>query len=178
MNTINYKGITNVQGLIAYIGNNSTWSTATIRNVITALGFHSNGGLESLMGLSTYLADCAKHGADSGFPGFTYYYDTLPFFCHNRQDIVKNLELMAEELGVDLIGMVQRFCVFRCERYPTVAEVNKALWDVAILKEDLASLYNAFTWFALDEISRVWFRYLEDNPRPIVSREPVSGYCP
>jgi hypothetical protein len=55
MNYINHKEIVNVQGLIAYIGSNSNWSTATIRNVITALGFRSNGGLGSLKGLSGYL---------------------------------------------------------------------------------------------------------------------------
>jgi hypothetical protein len=164
MNFIGRKRITNVQGLIAYIGNNSAWSTVTIRNVITALGFHSNGGLEILKGLSGYLADCAKHGADGGFPGFIYYCDTLAFFRSNRQDIVKNLELMAEELGEDIIGMVQGFGVFRYEMLPTPAEVGRALWGTGALKDDLTGLYNVFAWFALEEISRVWFRYLEDNP--------------
>jgi hypothetical protein len=164
MDFIGHKKITNVQGLMAYIGNNSAWSTVTIRNVITALGYRSNGGLESLKGLSGSLADCAKHGADGGFPGFIYYCDTLSFFRRNRQDIVKNLELTAEELGEDIISMVQGFGVFRYETPPTPAEVGRALWGAGTLKDDLTSLYNVFAWFALEEISRVWFRYLEDNP--------------
>jgi hypothetical protein len=164
MNCITRKGIVNVQGLIAYIGNNSEWSTVTIRNVINALGFRSNGGLESLKGLSTNLADCSKHGADGGFPGFIYYCDTLSFFRRNRQDIVKNLELTAKELGEDIIGMVQGFGVFRYETPPSVNDIGRALWDTGTLKENLTSLYNVFAWFALEEISRVWFRYLEDNP--------------
>jgi hypothetical protein len=164
MDFIGHKRITNIQGLIAYIGNNSAWSTATIRNVITSLGFRSNGGLESLKGLSGYLADCAKHGADGGFPGFIYYCDTLPFFRRNRQDIVKNLEFTAEELGEDIIGMVQGFGVFRYDTPPSPANVGRALWGTGSLKDNLASLYNVFSWFALEEISRVWFRYLEDNP--------------
>jgi hypothetical protein len=127
MNYITRKGIVNVQGLIAYIGNNSEWSTVTIRNVITALGFRSNGGLESLKSLSGYLADCAKHGADGGFPGFIYYCDTLSFFRRNRQDIVKNMELTAKELGEDVVGMVQGFSVFRYETPPTPAEVGREL---------------------------------------------------
>ena len=62
--------INNVQGLIAYVKNNSSWSAATIRNVITALGYNPNGGRESLVGLSGNLEDCAKYGADGGFCGF------------------------------------------------------------------------------------------------------------
>jgi hypothetical protein len=164
MNYINRKEIVNVQGLITHIGSNSNWSTVTIRNVITALEFRTNGGLESLKGLSGYLADCAKHGADGGFPGFIYYCDTLAFFRKNRQDIVKNLELTAKELGEDIIGMVRGFGVFRYETPPSPAEVGRALWGAGTLKDDLTSLYNVFSWFALEEISRVWFRYLEDNP--------------
>jgi hypothetical protein len=164
MDLIGHKNITNVQGLIAYIGNNSAWSSSTIRNVITALGYRSNGGLESLKGLSGYLADCTKHGADGGFPGFTYYCDTLSFFQRNRQDIVKNLELTAEELGEDIISMVQGFGIFRYETPPPAIDIGRALWNTGALKDDLTSLYNVFAWFALEEISRVWFRYLEDNP--------------
>jgi hypothetical protein len=156
--------IKNIQGLISYVAENSAWQTDTIHHVITALGYRSNGGMESLKNLSANLADCAKHGADSGFPGFIYYCDTLAFFRRNRQDIVKNMELMAKELGEDIIGMVQGFGVFRYEMPPSPAEVGRALWGAGTLKDDLTGLYNVFSWFALEEISRVWFRYLEDNP--------------
>jgi ABC-type enterochelin transport system substrate-binding protein len=63
--------IKNIQGLISYVAENSAWQTDTIHHVITALGYRSTGGLESLKNLSANLADCAKHGADGGFPGFT-----------------------------------------------------------------------------------------------------------
>ena len=80
-----------IQGLISYVTENSAWQAATVRHVITALGCRSSGGFESLKCLSANLADCAKHGADGGFPGFTYYSDTLSFFRCNRKDIVKNM---------------------------------------------------------------------------------------
>jgi hypothetical protein len=160
--------IKDIQGLITYVEENSAWQTDTIHHVITALGYRSNGGLESLKNLSATLADCAKHGADGGFPGFTYYSDTLAFFRHNRQDIARNLELMAEELGDGIISMIQRFGVFRHETPPTPASIGKALWGTGKLKDDLTSLYNVFAWFCLEEISHVWYRYLEDNPRPIM----------
>jgi hypothetical protein len=47
-----------------------------------------------------------KHGVGGGFPGFMYYSDTLSFFRYNRQNIVKNMELLVEELGEDSISMV------------------------------------------------------------------------
>jgi hypothetical protein len=156
--------INNIQGFITYIAENSAWQTGTITHVVTALGYRSTGGLESLKSLSANLADCAKHGADGGFPGFTYYSDTLTFFRCNRQDIVKNLELTAEEIGEDIIGMVQGFDVFRYGTPPTAASIGRALWDTGKLKDDLTSLYNVFAWFCLEEISHVWYRYLEDNP--------------
>ncbi|MDR2785631.1 MAG: hypothetical protein LBB83_06925 [Treponema sp.] len=164
MNYIGHKRITNVQGLIAYIGNNSEWSTASIRNVITALGFRSNGGLESLKGLSGYLADSAKHGADSGFPGFTYYSDTIRFFKQNRKDIVINIGHTAAETGTDIIKLVQSFGIFRCSTPPASWEVGKALCDSTHIHDELTTLYNVFAWYALEEISHIWYRYLEDNP--------------
>jgi hypothetical protein len=156
--------IKNIQGLISYVVENSAWQMATVHHVITALGYRNTGGLESLKILSANLADCAKHGADGGFPGFIYYSDTLTFFRRNRQDIVNNLELTAGEMGEDIISMVQHFGVFRYETPPTAADIGKALWGTGALKDDLTSLYNVFAWFCLEEISHVWYRYLEDNP--------------
>jgi hypothetical protein len=156
--------IATVQGLITYVKNNSPWSAATIRNVIAALGHTPNGGRESLVELSGNLADCAKHGADGGFPGFIYYNETVAFFLHNRKDIVKNLEITANGLGEDLIKMVQNFGVFRYSTPPTSGEIGKALWDTGKVQDSLTPLYNVFAWFCLEEISHVWYRHLEDNP--------------
>jgi hypothetical protein len=155
------SNISNVQGLVRYISDNSHWSDVTIRNVITALGYRSNGGIEGLKRLSENLADCAKHGADIGFPGFTYYCDTLTFFRRNRLDIIKNLECMA---GENIIGMVQRFGVFQYDTPPSAGDIGRALRDMGKLQDDLTGLYNVFAWFCLKEVSHVWYRYLEDNP--------------
>jgi hypothetical protein len=158
------SSISNIQSLIAYIADNSPWSALTVRNTITTLGYSTNGGLESLKSLSANLADCAKHGADGGFPGFTCYSDTLAFFQRNRKDIVKNLELTAEESGEDIISMVQHFGIFRYDTPPSSSNIGKALWGTGKLQDDLTSLYNVFAWFCLEEISHVWYRYLENNP--------------
>jgi hypothetical protein len=80
---------------------------ATIRNVITALGYNPNAGWKSLVELSGNLADCAKHGADGGFLSFICHRETIAFFLRNRKDIVKNLEISVQELGED-IGLVRQ----------------------------------------------------------------------
>jgi hypothetical protein len=169
------KKITTIQGLITHIKNNSSWSAATIRNVITALGHNPNGGRESLVELSGILADCVKHGADGGFPGFTYYRETLQFFRQNRGDIVNNIARAAAETGEDVIKMVQNFGVFRYSPPPGSGEVSRPLWASARLHDDLTTLYNVFARYALEEVSHIWYRYLEDNPRPIHAPEPVRA---
>jgi hypothetical protein len=156
--------IKNIQGFIAYIRENSTWQISTICNVIQALGYNTQGGTESLKELSSQLVTCAKHGADGGFPGFIYYSDTIRFFKQNCKDIINNIGHTAAETGTDIIKLVQSFGVFRYSTPPASGEVGKALWDSAHIHDDLTTLYNVFAWYALEEISRIWYRYLEDNP--------------
>jgi hypothetical protein len=110
------------------------------------------------------LVTCVKHGADSGFPGFTYCSDTIRFFKHNRKDIINDIKHTAAETGTDIIKLVQSFGVFRYATPPTPGEVGRALWDSTHLYDDLTALYNVFAWYALEEISHIWYRYLEDNP--------------
>ncbi|GHU51829.1 hypothetical protein FACS189496_0930 [Bacilli bacterium] len=159
------QSITTIQSLINYIKNNSSWSAATIQNVVTSLGYNpKDQRLENFRELSGNLADCSKHGADGGFSGFCYHSETIAFFIHNRRDIIKNMELLAGELGEDIIKMVQSFGVFRHTMPPTAGEVGKALWDTGKVQENLTELYNVFSWFCLEEVSHVWYRCLEDNP--------------
>jgi hypothetical protein len=156
--------INTISGFIACVKENSSWQTATIRNVIQTLGYNTQGGIESLKDLSSQLVTCAKHGADGGFPGFTYYLDTIHFFKQNRKDIVTNIGQTAAEMGMDIIKLVQSFGVFRYSTPPTSGEVGKALWDSAHIHDELTMLYNVFAWYALEEISNIWYRYLGDNP--------------
>jgi hypothetical protein len=156
--------INTIHGLIAYIKKHSAWQTATIRSVIQALGYNVQGRTESLKELSSQLVDCAKQGADSGFPGFTYYTDTIWFFRHNRKDIVNNIIGTAADIGEDVIKMIQNFGIFRYSTPPGSDEVGRALWASAHLHHDLTTLYNVFAWYTLEEISNIWYRYLEENP--------------
>jgi hypothetical protein len=158
-------GINTIQGLITLVKKTSTWTEATIQNVIVSLGYDlEDNRPESLKEVSGNLADCAKYGADIGFTGFISYSDTIEFYFHNREDIIKNLGSLAEEIGEDILIMVQSFGIFRCSAPPTIDEVGKALWDTSKEDENVTELYYVFSWFCLEDISHIWYRYLEDNP--------------
>jgi len=157
--------ISTIRGLQRYIKRYSSFSSRTINSVILALGFHpSCSTLDDLKELSTQFENCAEHGADIGISGFIYYHETIAFFKKHRQDIVNHMEQTAAEMGTDIISMVQGFGVFRNGGKPTPSEVGRALWDNGKQWDELTTLYNVFAWYALEEISRTWYRYLEENP--------------
>jgi hypothetical protein len=156
--------ITTIQGLVGYLTNNSSFTDKTIHAVIIALGYHtSHSTKKDFMELSRELKEISEHGADCGWSGFTYYSDTIAFYKKHRQDIVSHMEQTAAEMGTDIISMVQSFGVYRNTEKPTPSEVGRALWNNKI-EGGLTTLYNVFSWYALEEVARTWYRYLEDNP--------------
>jgi hypothetical protein len=155
--------ITKIEQLRNYILENSSFTETTVNNVIKALGFPLKGSGQNFEELSTQLENCAEHGADCGICGFIYYSETIPFFKANRTDIVNHMETTAAECGMDIIAMVQGFGVFRNSDKPTAGEVGKALWDSGKSYNEFTTLYNVFAWYALEEVSRTWYRYIEDN---------------
>jgi hypothetical protein len=157
--------IYNIRGMKNYLNNFSGFNDDTICNVIKALGFDPiHNTQDDFRELSTQFVDCAEYGADIGISGFIYYKETVSFFKENRYDIIRQMEQIAAELGTDIISMVQGFGVFRDSDKPTPSEVGKALWDSSQGWPELYHLYNVFAWYTLEEISRTWYRYLEDNP--------------
>jgi hypothetical protein len=156
--------ISTIKGLQRYIKRYSNFSGRTINSVIFALGVHpSRGTLDDLKELAAQFENCAEHGADIGISGFIYYHETIAFFKKHRQDIVAHMEQTAAELGTDIISMVQGFGVFRNSDKPGPSEVGRALWG-GKKQEELTTLYNVFAWYALEEVSRTWYRYLEEHP--------------
>jgi hypothetical protein len=156
--------ITTIRGLESHLNNYSGFTDDTIRNVIEALGFDPvHATSEEVKELSTQFENCAEHGANIGITGFIYYSETIPFYMANRQDIVKHMEQTAAEMGTDIISMVQCFGIFRHGGKPAPSEVCRALWD-SNKHQELTTIYNVFAWYALEEIARTWYRYLEDNP--------------
>jgi len=147
-----------------YVSLNSSFPEKTVNNVIQALGYPLRGSGETFRELSAELVNCAENGANIGISGFIYYCETIYFFRKNRAAIASHIERTAEELGTDIFEMVQSFGVFRNSEKPTPAEIGKALWDKSKTYPELTTLYNVFSWYALEEVSRAWYRYLEENP--------------
>jgi hypothetical protein len=155
--------ITNIEQLRKYIVKNSHFKETTVNNVILALGFPLRGSGQLFEDLTAQLKKCALFGADFGISGFINKGDNINFFLANRADIVNNMETTAADCGMDIISMVQEFGIFRNSKKPTPREVGKALWDGSKLHSELRDLYNVFAWYALEEISRTWYRYIEEN---------------
>ena len=53
------------------------------------------------------LPEIAKHGAEAGWPGFTYYSDTTKFTTDNRDLIIDEMISAAENLGETPLEMLK-----------------------------------------------------------------------
>ena len=155
--------VTNIQALRNFIYKNSGFQKKTINNVIKALGFPLQGSGNVFNELSIKFENCAEHGANFRFNGFSLYKETIAFFRSYRQDIISHMEQTAADCGMDIISMVQNFGIFKNKVKPTPSEIGKALWDSKKYQK-LTNLYNVFAWYALEEIAHTWYRHLEENP--------------
>lgn len=113
------------------------------------------------------LEDIARHGADAGYPGLTYYSDTVAFFKANRAEIVERVNRMADELGETPAEMVAGFqCLAgRSLRGRPEHEQRKQLaeWLQAVYVclgggrlegHNVELVANALAWFAAEEVAR------------------------
>ena len=112
------------------------------------------GGGRDAIGLAR---DAANHGADGGFPGFTYSVDCRAFYRRNKKEINKAMSEMADDCGLGgLFDMVRGFGTFRHdESKPTDEEIGSVMYGDGSDAGDMASrLYDVFAWFALEEVGR------------------------
>ena len=109
------------------------------------------------------LIDVNNHGAMGGFPSFTYYSDTVPFFEKHRKDILAVLEQDSDSFGEEPAQIVFGFnClnlkeVDREEQRAYRSAINRLLygnrkvgWD----RQEEIMVANALSWFALEEVAR------------------------
>lgn len=98
-----------------------------------------------------YLADIALHGAANGYPGITYYTDTVAFFRRHRKQIVALVESEADSFGVPAIEMVRGF---RCLSDPPESAIARCLYGGRITDDnDITHVANALTWFACETVA-------------------------
>lgn len=100
------------------------------------------------------LEDVARHGADGGWSGFTYYSDTCAFYKAHKADILKLAEEMASDLGEDMLNMISHFRSLSNNNKPDYSqtEIAEALYSGRGECADM--IRNAMAWFALEEIAR------------------------
>ena len=101
------------------------------------------------------LTDVAKHGADAGWSGFTYYSETCAFFKAHKADILEMAKQMADDIGDG--GMIQLVRGFRClgnNGKPDYSEDEIAESIYSGRGESSDVIRNAMAWFALEEVAR------------------------
>lgn len=81
------------------------------------------------------IRDAGIHGADAGWPGFTYTADAVEFYCENKEAIWELLNEEADSLGMTVLEMIASF--------------NRK--DMA---DTPAGFENLLAWFALEEVGR------------------------
>lgn len=94
-----------------------------------------------------------EHGIAGGYGNFIYYHDTIKFWRANRQQITSLLEQEAEQFGTDVLSMINGFGCLR-GKYE-LSEIGRCLYGNYSENND-CSIYNAFAWFAAEEVVR-WF---------------------
>jgi len=155
-----------ITGLRRYLKENSGFSGKTINSVIFALGFHALHCTQNEIDeLTKIFLRCSEYGAHNDNTGFFYFDETISFFKKNRVDIVTQMENTAEEIGTDIISMVQNFTIFCNKEKPTVSQVGRALWDRSKTYNELTELYNVFALYTLEVISNTWAKYIEENQK-------------
>lgn len=106
------------------------------------------GGMEN-------ISDINRHGIDGGFSGFIYYSDTHKFAMRNRDQIVELLYDMADQIGVNVEGMVSNFGVFR--NSPMDADEKRDLFRyLGGGKPEGRTITNLMAWFAAEEVCRMF----------------------
>lgn len=102
--------------------------------------------------LEDYAQDIASHGADAGFPGFTYYSDTVSFYKANKTLIIEAAREMATELGA---GTISEFVAsFNCLRDYTPTEIEAFFIYDDEDGDNYTYIVNALSWFAMEESAR------------------------
>lgn len=108
-----------------------------------------------IIGGKDALRDVYNHGADAGFPGFTYHVDTVAFYRKHRESINKMAHEMAEDIGEHTLDMVKSFrCLNNDYSTEEIAQVMFGKWQE---KDEYTIIANALAWFALEEVAREIF---------------------
>jgi hypothetical protein len=94
--------------------------------------------------LAESLRDISGHGADTGWPGFTYTSDCVAFYEENKEAIWSLLHEMANDMGL-----------------PNPAALIATFNRVDMI-EDADTFANLLAWFAVEEVAH-WYTNQHDS---------------
>jgi hypothetical protein len=114
------------------------------------------GGFEEFV---TAAPAVTNHGIDGGFGGWIYYADTLKFYNRNRTAIIEMAIDQAEEIGIDMLEMIQGFGVFRNDPI-SKRDIAKALYGK---NDDATTVQNVMAWYVAEEVARLYCDLNEEN---------------
>jgi hypothetical protein len=94
--------------------------------------------------------DVTKYGMAGGFSGFIYYDETIAFWKRNRQQITALLEETNNSIGEN-----KTICEFVAsfnglQTLEDKNDIAKAIYGK--FNDEYTQIYNALTWFAVEEI--------------------------
>ena len=112
-----------------------------------------SGGWESF---KERAKDISSNGAVGGFPGWIYYSETVKFFKNNRKLILELADQVAN--GFDL-GTLDLISSFKSLESTSVDDIAKALY--AGKGDEITNVYNAVSWFALEEVAHFYCDWRE-----------------
>jgi len=130
-----------------------------IKEVLTQISDNATEALKT-------LRDVYDHGADAGYPGFTWTSDTAAFYEANKKEIVELVERTAEEFDTSPLDFIATFNVLagpKGAKAPYYRDIAKALYGKPSKTErdfdDYLNIANALAWFILEETARAFYDY-------------------
>ncbi|MBE7465632.1 MAG: hypothetical protein HS116_19330 [Planctomycetes bacterium] len=99
-----------------------------MQDLIKAIRRHSGMDYEQIV-------EAGEHGADAGWPGFTYTRDAARFYDRNKAAIWDLLNERADDLGEPVLQMIAQF-------------------NRSDMTGDVHQFENLLAWFALEEAGR------------------------
>jgi len=125
---------------------------------------HIDGGLiDAVVGqfgdwgyFSENAQDIADHGADSGWPDFTYHAETCKFAEKNRKEILASLREFASQCGENLEDFILNFNCLKDYKMDLKETLGDFLYNGEVKEDDEFGnmLLNALAWYALEETAR------------------------
>lgn len=93
------------------------------------------------------LKNIIDNGIQGGFPGFTYYDDTVKFFDDNRDLILDALQDDANDFGEELFSMIANFNCLKSYDFSTV-DIAEAIYYNS---DNSVVIKNALAWYAAEK---------------------------